>query len=479
MSRVAGEAFDQAVVDGVIDLDRGSPTPGLPELGRAAIEAIPDDHTRTTLHLALAAAWAMEGDDPRTAAHVGAHRFAGGDRVGALHFLDAALRGLHQTLPVPEVISLAEKTLEAAGLVGSGARRIWIHANLVLADVRWRNGDEDGARAVDQRLAAAPLDTPARVRATCAAIHRAGARAARHALPRLLAFEEMLPGLPGHLRAELRATTALVRAWLLDQEGALADLHDALASKPRPDTACRARLLRARLLAATDPMVGWHEVLRTIEVARGHGLLRYEVLGWGLAGEAMVMLGRTEEAIERLRSGIGRLVAHGERGAAVEARIHLSRGQRTDGRLEDARRARSGMRDAPLPSFGTTVLGTEVHMAILAALRSDGDAIWDHSPGQDTVTAHDAAWALLLPLASLLEEEVPKEPSPAVIEAAARLGPDGLFLARAVAGLYRANGRSEVAVRLERVLANATQRLGVRIEEGDALLERFDQARQS
>jgi len=477
MSRVAGETFDQAVVAGIIDLSRGTPLLDLPELGPAAIDAITDDDERTALHLDLAAAWAAEGDDPRTAAHVGAHRFACGDRIGALPSLDAALRGLHQTLPVPEVIALAEQTLEAAGLVGRDAQRAWTHASLVLADVRWRSGDTDGARAVDQQLATASLPTPARVRATCAAIRRAGARAARQALPRVLALETLIPQLPGHLRAELRATSALVRSWLLDQEGALADLHDAFASKPRPDTACRARLLRARLLATTDPMVGWHEVLRTIEVARGHGLLRYEILAWGLAGEAMVMLGRTEEAIERLRSGIGRLLAHGEQGAAHEARLHLAIVLRAAGRIADARRTLSGTPTTqPLP-FGTTTLGVPVHSAVLSALESDGDAIWDHSSQDSTLPADDAAWALLKPLASLLEEELPDEPSPSVIELAPTLGPEGLFLGRAIAGLYKANGRSEVAVRLERSLAAACQRLGVRMEEGDPLLHRFQRAR--
>jgi hypothetical protein len=477
MSRVAGAAFDQAVVDGLIDLSRGVPRPDMPELGEVAVAGLTDPVERGLLHRALADAWAAEGDDPRTAARVGAHRFACGDREGALAPLDVALRGLHQTLPVPEVRVLAQQTLDAAEAVGPAAVKAWTHAAMVLADARWRQGDRDGARALDQTLAAAPLRPAARVRATCAAVRRAGAAAAARALPRLEALEVHLPTLPGHLRAELRATSALIRAWTLDNEGALADLHDALASGPRPDTACRARLLRARLLAATDPMVGWHEILRTVEVARGHGLLRFEVLAWGLAGEAMVMLDRTEEAIERLRSGVGRLLAHGETRAAVETRLHLGLVLRAAGRLADAHRALAGALDGHPPPYGTATLSVQVHAAILSALASDGDAIWDRSPTGPTVPADDAAWALLLPLASLLEEEIPAEPAAAVMQAAPLLGPDGLFLARAVSTLYRANGRSDVAVRLERSLAMACQRLGVGLGEGDPLLNRFLRSR--
>ena len=224
-------------------------------------------------------------------------------------------------------------------------------------------------------------------------------------------------------------------------------------------------------------MVGWHEVLRTVEIARGHGLLRLEILAWGLAGEAMVMLGRTEEAIERLRSGVGRLLAHGETRAAVETRLHLGLVLRAAGRPADAHRAFAGAMDGHPPPYGTAPLSVQVHTAILSALASDGDAIWDRSASEPTTPADDAAWALLLPLASLLEEEIPAEPPLAAVQIAPNLGPDGLFLARAVANLYRANGRSDVAVRVERNLAAACQRLGVGIGEGDALLDRFSRGR--
>ncbi|MEC8425695.1 MAG: hypothetical protein VX000_18040, partial [Myxococcota bacterium] len=478
MSRAAGPAFDQAVVEGLIDLSRGRPAADMPALAAAATAAIPDATERASLHRILAMAWSDEGDDPQTQARVGTHRLACGDRAGALAPLDHALRGLHQTLPVPEVRLLAERTLEAAEVVGQGATSARTHAALVLADVRWRGGDQEGSDAIDEALATASLRPAARVRASCAAVQRAGARAATHALPTLEGLESHLPALAGHLRAELRTTTAQVRAWKLDIEGALADLHDALASGPRPDTACRARLLRARLLAATDPMVGWHEVLRTIEIARGHGLLRFEVLAWGLAGEAMVMLGRTEEAIERLRSGVGRLVAHGEIRAAVETRLQLGIVLRTAGRLADAHRALAGVLDDHAPPFGTAALSVRAHIAILSALESDGAAIRERSPGRPTAIADDAAWSLLLPLASLLTGEIPPEPSAAAVRAAPGLGAEGVFLVRAIAGMYRENGRSDVAARLERGLATACQRMGVGVGEGDSLLERFLRSRQ-
>jgi hypothetical protein len=475
-SAVAGEALDHLVVDGLVDLSRGGPSLDMPELAKATLEKLTDDKTRTALHMALAKAWSTEGDDPRVAASVGAHLFAAGQHADALGPLDAALRGLHQTLPVPEVRTLAEMTLAAATSSGAEGGRAWVHAAMVLADAAWRQGSEDRARTLDAALAQTELRPGARVQAACAAARRRGPTD-----PNLLSELEPLKGhmaeIVSHRRAELLTTLAQARSWALDPEGALADLHEAMASSPRPSTACRARLLRARLLSTTDPMVGWYEALRTVEVARDHGLLRYEVLAWGLVGESMVMLGRSQEAIERLRSGVARLLAHGETRASTEVRLHLGIVLRAAGRLPDAHKALLGAMDGRPPPFGTLSLGPRAQTAVLAALDSDPDTIWDYAPTGSTWPAADAAWALLLPLASLLEEELPEDSDLAIIERAPALGAEGLFLARALAELYRTNGRRDLAVQLERTLAAACQRLGIDLAEGDNLLERFRRSR--
>jgi hypothetical protein len=115
--------------------------------------------------------------------------------------------------------------------------------------------------------------------------------------------------------------------------------------------------------------------------------------------------------------------------------------------------------------------------ARLGALRCESAPMYDHQPDGRTWRAKAVGWALLGPLASLIDEELPEEPKPAVIAAAPVLGAEGLFLARAIAELYRTHGRSDVAIRLERTLATACQQLGIDVGEGDGLLERFRRAR--
>ena len=78
---------------------------------------------------------------------------------------------------------------------------------------------------------------------------------------------------------------------------------------------------------------------------------------------------------------------------------------------------------------------------------------------------------------ALLEDELPPEPPQSAIDDAPALGAEGLFLARAIAELYRANGRRDIALRVERALATACQNLGIDLSEGDNLLERFRRSR--
>ena len=105
------------------------------------------------------------------------------------------------------------------------------------------------------------------------------------------------------------------------------------------------------------PMIAWNEAMRVVEMARDHGLLRFELLAWGLAGEDMVFLGRADEAIERQRSGVARLLAHGEGRAAAEARIHLGTTLRAAGRDRLAVQTWRAAMDGNLPGEGTAALG--------------------------------------------------------------------------------------------------------------------------
>ena len=183
-----------------------------------------------------------------------------------------------------------------------------------------------------------------------------------------------------------RKSTLNKIAEALDVEPALADLREALAATADPALANEARLLRARLLRASDPVVAWNECLRTIEVARDHGLLRHEVLAWGLIGEELVALGHTEEALERLRSGIDRLLAQGERRAAQDARLALVRVQCAAGRMADARKTGFDALTGGPPSLG----GLDAP-ALVQAIVAQVDAHAAGAPQADDMTLLVAA----------------------------------------------------------------------------------------
>lgn len=475
--RLAGESLDRLMLARLVALERGRPVLSPPELSDVVFEALEGDEGQLVLlHAALAEAWAQEGDNPAVRQRVGVHRQTAGDDGSALAPLDQALRGLHQRLAVEEVCSLASRVLRAAEATGLRRGREWVHAALVLADARWRAGDVAGARELDASLERVPLAPDHALHAACGRILRQGPGGETE-VEDLEALRSLLDAVSTHDRAEFHTTLAGALALRLDVEGALAALHSALASRPRPETACRARLLRARLLAVVDPVVGWHETLRTIELARDHGLLRFEVLAWGLAAGPMVRLGRGDEAIERLRSGIARLDAHGERGAAQEARLHLASTLRAAGRGADARAVLQANKDA-VPLYATTPLDARAALGMLSALERRPAPLPDVFSGSPHAAGAAVAWALLQTLGRLLDPgAAPARPHKEAVDRALAIGEDGLFLVRAIAELLVQRDEVELAAEIEQRLQESCSRLGVEATAGDALLERFRRAR--
>ena len=477
LDRIVGEGTDRLVLDRLVDLEHGQPVFNPPELQAVVLAHLPaGDPARVALHRSLAEAWVTEGDSPDVHARVGRHRLEAGDPARALSPLDRALRGLHQTRPVPKVCALAGRVIGAAEATEARGGEAWVHAALVLADARWRGGDDDGAQHVDTAIASQRLSPSDTLRAACARVRRVGPTRAE-ALQDLDRLRPMLPQAAAPDRADFGVTLAMARAWRLDLEGALAELHDALASRPDPETACRGRLLRARLLQVIDPVVAWHAVLRTIDVARDHGLLRFEVLAWGLAGEPMVTLGRGGEAIERLRTGVARLEAHGEVRAAAEAQLHLAAALRAAGRNADARAVLTATLDAPPPAFGTHPTDARAALGVLAALEHQPEQVTELLPQKPGWVGPAVGWALLAPLARLLQGDAVAVPRSEAVRHALSLGADGLFLVRAAADLLVLKGEEESAQQVEALLARSCRRLGVDRQAGDDLLQRFHRAR--
>jgi tetratricopeptide (TPR) repeat protein len=262
-------------------------------------------------------------------------------------------------------------------------------------------------------------------------------------------------------------------------DGALEHLLDALSLRPDPEVECRARLLRARLLQPIEPMVSWHEALRVVELGRDHGLIRHEVLAWGVAGEAMVMLGRADEAVERLRAGLARLEAHGEVRMASEARLQLGAAQRAAGRDRAAAESWRAALDAPPPALGTTALDARAHLGVLAVLSVDPESLAALSPMPLPLEpAARAAWSLLGGLMALMDDDPDAAaPSAAAVASAVALGVPGLFLARvAVAELERA-GRAAEAAPLDAALREVCRRDGVDLRAADPWFDRYLRAR--
>ena len=220
------------------------------------------------------------------------------------------------TLSVDELQKLAEQTRDAAEAHGA-AEEAWRAASQAMANAVWRAGDAKVAWQIDRKVLDAALAPDGRMQVLCSAIRRNIQTSLLDSTSPVRAWlseaESLLPNVRTPRRADFHATKAWLRAAQMDVDGALAEVLDALSCRPSPEVVCRSRILRAQLLATIDPMVSWHEALRVVETARDYGLLRYEVVAWGLMAVSMVHLGRADEVIERLKSGVQRLEAHGER----------------------------------------------------------------------------------------------------------------------------------------------------------------------
>ncbi len=484
IARVSPTGVDRLLIEGLVDLRMGALVLQPPELEAVVIARQTTPEPVRALHAALAEAWAADGESADVWHRVGRHRSEAGQAVDALEPLGKALHELASMLPVPELDALAHRTLaaaRAAALVPElrpTAQRHWLEAALSLADSRWRRGDPEGAAKLDELIAAERLGPEDALRALCARVRRTDRDLAR-AWEELAEGAALLGDVPLPRRAEYHATLAMLRARRLETEGALSDLLDALACRPDVETECRARLLRARLLASIDPMVAWHEALHVVEVARDHGLLRFEMLAWGLAGPAMVFLGKAEEAIERQRSGVARLLAHGEGRAAAEARLHLGNTLRAAGRDRLAAQTWRTAMDGNLAGEGTIALGARAWLGVLAALAADGDEVLRLAPARaDSDPAQEVAWALLLPLGMSLEpdERTPAPPHEAAIRQAVGLGSVGLFLVHALAIALKTNEGAQGEHAASRILAAAGDectRRGVDPEAASPMVERF------
>jgi len=469
VARLVGDAVDALVVQGLVRAEAGRLALDPPALG-PLLAADLDAATTAGLHGALAHAWSRETAHPEALAELGRHRALAGDHAGAVSALDAALATLGPTLSVHALAGLAtllDTCITAAGDAGPAAEAAQRRARRAGAEAAARAGDDAEAARLDATLLEVARRPDEALLAQAEAARRSPAAALR-ARAALDAARPTAAAAPVAVRAAHQVALAYAAAEALDVEPALADLREALAATADPALANEARLLRARLLRASDPVVAWNECLRTIEVARDHGLLRHEVLAWGLIGEELVALGHAEEALERLRSGIDRLLAQGERRAAQDARLALVRVQCAAGRMADARKTGFDALTGGPPSLGG--LDAPALLGLLGAVAADAEDIRARRPASPGSPATAVAWLLLDTLAARLAGE--RAPLPAVaLQAAPALGPEGLFLARATLALRpdAVDGRA--------TFIEAARRAGVEPFGPDPWLDRFDRAR--
>ncbi|MDP6933760.1 MAG: serine/threonine-protein kinase, partial [Myxococcota bacterium] len=146
VARVVGEKLNALILDGLVTLERGMPVLTPPELPETIRGWPREEGLEPWIHEHLAAAWALEGDDPAVLARVGAHRAAADLPERALDPLDRALRALRRSLPVPEVVRLALLTMDVTERTVGKESSAWAHAAMALADATWFMGDAQGAR---------------------------------------------------------------------------------------------------------------------------------------------------------------------------------------------------------------------------------------------------------------------------------------------------------------------------------------------
>ena len=481
ITRISEQGLDELVLAGLVDIQQERCVLQPDELAQVVLDGLsPSTRRCTDLHAALADAWAEEGDSPGIHHQVGRHRFAAGQEQAALPSLRKALDHLAATLPVQELTSLARKVLTAAKQT-SGADAAWLDASLVLADALWRADEGAQAHEVDSLLVSQDLPANDRMRVLCGRIRRSDPDEAEQVDLWLAEAKALLP----HVRTPHRADYHVTRAWIcaarLDVDGALAEVLDALSCRPDPVVGCRARVLRARLLSSIDPMVAWHDALRVAETARDYGFLRYQVLAWGLAADSMVFLGRSEEAIERLQSGIQRLDAHGEVLAARSAQLQLGMALMAAGRDTSARDTWENALGRDYRAHPATVLGPRASLALLGALRGEDRRVMELLPGEaPTDLPTRAAWGLLLPIAELRAGLTAIHlPDATQLRQSVALGMPGLFATLALIAEMRRAGRRSQATSMERVFTLECTRLGVDPEEARPWLDRARRSRRS
>lgn len=485
IDRVIGEeGIDRLILEGLLTLERGSPVLVPPELP-TAVRAWPRaPGTDARLHARLADAWAEEGDDPATLAAVGRHRADAGLYNAALEPLDQALRALRRTLPPPEAHRLARMMLNIAERAdppdGGRGSPAWARAAMALADAEWLIGRSDAARALDEEIATLPLPPDESVRAACLHAVHLDREGARVGLARLGRVASLLTRVSSPIQAEYYLTRAVCRNRQLDDEGALEDLGRCLALQPDPATETMARHYRAMLLSLRDRAESFREALRTIEIARQHGLIRWEALAWGAAGEQLVVLGRTDEAISHLRHGVARLAAHGEYRAAGQLVNNMGEVLRRAGRKDEARATYQEVLENAAYQGGDSPAVARANLALMAAVERDGDQVLElhRSAGAvaDDPTAGNA-WAMLIALAHLLQGERVPLPDEGAADRAVRLGSDGVFLNLAIATLLDESGRAEEAGALRAFTLTAAQRYQVDIVPAEEMLDAFRAAR--
>jgi serine/threonine protein kinase/tetratricopeptide (TPR) repeat protein len=476
IARVAGTSLDELVVEGLVDLQRGQPALSPPELPEAVREWPRDEGLDTLIHEHLAAAWAEEGDDPVVLGRVGVHRAAAGLYQEAIEPLDKALRALKTTLPLPEVIRLAGRTIDVAGLTRPKGDPIWAHAAMALSDALWHVGDGEEALAQDREIAALVLSPEYAVRAACLhAEHLGGEEGARASLDRLFGVEALARELVPRERAAFLAMRAWCRTRLLDVEGGLEDVDQAMRSDPDPETMVRCYLSRTMLLATRDPEAAYESARACIDLAHQQGLVRFETLAWGLCGPWLVEAGRAREAVDRLRSDIARLRARGEYRIVAMLLLTLGEIHRATGQLDDAAMAYEEAAATGARGAGSLRPAARVNLAILGAIHGDSARIRAAriEPIGGDGSALVRSWSLLDRIADLLDGDATAPADGEAIEWGVRLGADGVFLCRVIAVLLEERGMvGEASAVLDRMHAAAREHR-IDVHAADDLVRRF------
>lgn len=479
LARVIDDGLDRLIIAGLLTLERNLPVLVPPELP-SAIRAWPRPPALDErMHAALAAAWAEEGQDAAVLYRVGTHRAEAGDLAGALEPLDLALRALRRSLPVPDVIRLARRVrgvAEAAPPPAGSGSPPWARAVMALSDALWHHGQGEAARELDERLERLALPPEDAVRAACVHALHLDRDAAQVGMARLARVSQLLGAVPPNIQAEYFCTRGRCRNRLLDDDGALEDFGAVLALKPDPITETTSRYYRSLLLSNRNRTESFREAMRCLDLARAHGLLQWEAMAWGAAGEQLVVLGRTDEAVTHLKRGIARLEAHGEQIGAAELRNALGEVLRRAERDEEARATYRAVVENTAFS-GVDVQGVaRANLALMDALDRRGDAVlgWYRGAGRvrDDPTM-GSAWAILVPIGQLLAGQPSVLPDDESISRAARLGPDGVFLDLALATLLAESGMPEDARHVERRVQETCERFQVDPDPAEPMLARF------